>query len=195
MHTTVQSKSVGLDTTQRKYRCLKANSQIQPGAVKLVLWRHWMHVTQVHPVMSENQFHCTRLYSVFFFFGRGAGVTGAYGVLGGQGFGGDLQGWMGSWGGGGESIRKAHFGVQQLGPVVVMVPYEQHSVASGLPLWGHLLWPDSEHGSAGTGHVWNRQEREKWDVTESGRFGHINFMLCVSRSFPSSFPILLIQWF
>ena len=34
----------------------------QPGAVKLVLWRHWMHATQVHPVMSENQFHCTRLY-------------------------------------------------------------------------------------------------------------------------------------
>ena len=23
---------------------------IQPGAVKLVLWRHWMHVTQLHPV-------------------------------------------------------------------------------------------------------------------------------------------------
>ena len=38
---------------------------VQPGAVK---WSsdvmHWMHihVTQVHPVMSENQFHCTRLY-------------------------------------------------------------------------------------------------------------------------------------
>ena len=35
---------------------------IQPGAMKLVLWRHWMHVTQVHSVMSEDQFHCTRLY-------------------------------------------------------------------------------------------------------------------------------------
>ena len=34
---------------------------IQPGAVKLVLWRHLMHLTQVHPVTSENQFHCTRL--------------------------------------------------------------------------------------------------------------------------------------
>ena len=37
---------------------------VQPGAVKLVLWRHWMHLTQVRPVTSENQFHCTRLYSV-----------------------------------------------------------------------------------------------------------------------------------
>ena len=35
---------------------------IEPGAVKLVLWRHWMHVAQVHPVTSENQFHCTILY-------------------------------------------------------------------------------------------------------------------------------------
>ena len=37
-------------------------SYIQPGAVKLVLWRHWMHVTQVHPVTAENQLHYTRLY-------------------------------------------------------------------------------------------------------------------------------------
>ena len=37
---------------------------IQPGAVKLVLWCHGMHVTQVHPVTAEDQFHCTRLYSV-----------------------------------------------------------------------------------------------------------------------------------
>ena len=36
---------------------------IQPGAVKLVLWHHWRHVTQVHPVTSESQFHCTRLYN------------------------------------------------------------------------------------------------------------------------------------
>ena len=35
---------------------------IQPGAVKLVLWRHLMHEFQVHPVTPENQFHCTRLY-------------------------------------------------------------------------------------------------------------------------------------
>ena len=35
---------------------------IQSGAMKLVLWRHWMHVTQVHPVTTEYQFHCTRLY-------------------------------------------------------------------------------------------------------------------------------------
>ena len=36
-------------------------SSVQPGAVKLVLWHHLMHEVQVHPVMSENQFHCTRL--------------------------------------------------------------------------------------------------------------------------------------
>ena len=36
--------------------------EIQPDAVKLVLWRHWMHLSYVHPVTSENQFHCTRLY-------------------------------------------------------------------------------------------------------------------------------------
>ena len=39
------------------------NASIQLGAVKLVLWHHLMHEIQVHPVMSENQFHCTRLYS------------------------------------------------------------------------------------------------------------------------------------
>ena len=39
---------------------------IKPGAVKLLLalWHPWMHVTQVHPVTSENQFHCTRLYKM-----------------------------------------------------------------------------------------------------------------------------------
>ena len=36
---------------------------IQPGAVKLVLCSHWMHATQVHPVTTENQFPCTRLYA------------------------------------------------------------------------------------------------------------------------------------
>ena len=35
---------------------------IQPGAVKLVLWRHWMHLSFMHPVTSKNQFHCTKLY-------------------------------------------------------------------------------------------------------------------------------------
>ena len=35
---------------------------LQTGAVKLVLWRHWMHLNFMHPVTSENQFHCTRLY-------------------------------------------------------------------------------------------------------------------------------------
>ena len=38
------------------------NVLVQPGAVKLVLWRHGMHVIQVHPVTAEDQFHCTRLY-------------------------------------------------------------------------------------------------------------------------------------
>ena len=37
---------------------------IQPGAMKLVLCCHWMHLSYMHPVMSENQFHCTRLYCV-----------------------------------------------------------------------------------------------------------------------------------
>ena len=36
---------------------------LQHGAVKLVLWRQWMHVTQVHRMTSENQFYCTTLYS------------------------------------------------------------------------------------------------------------------------------------
>ena len=41
-----------------------------PGAVKLVLWRHWMHVTHEvhHLVTSENQFHCTRLYIFLAYF-------------------------------------------------------------------------------------------------------------------------------
>ena len=37
-------------------------TRMQPGAVKLVLWHHWMHLNFMHPVASENQFHCTRLY-------------------------------------------------------------------------------------------------------------------------------------
>ena len=39
-----------------------SRSTIQPGGVKLVLWRHGMHVTQVHSVTSKSQFHCTKLY-------------------------------------------------------------------------------------------------------------------------------------
>ena len=34
---------------------------IQPGAVKLVPLRHWMHLSYMHTVTSENKFHCTRL--------------------------------------------------------------------------------------------------------------------------------------
>ena len=33
--------------------------QVQPGAVKLVLWRHWMYLSDKPSVTSENQFHCT----------------------------------------------------------------------------------------------------------------------------------------
>ena len=35
---------------------------VQPGAVKLVLCGHRMHLSCMHPVTSEDQFHCTRLY-------------------------------------------------------------------------------------------------------------------------------------
>ena len=34
---------------------------VQPGAVKLVLWHHWMHLNFMHQVLSENQFHWARL--------------------------------------------------------------------------------------------------------------------------------------
>ena len=37
--------------------------RVQLGAMKLVLWRHWMRVTQVHLVTAEDQFHCNMLYS------------------------------------------------------------------------------------------------------------------------------------
>ena len=30
---------------------------VQPGAVKLVPWRHWMHVAQVHPVREPISLH------------------------------------------------------------------------------------------------------------------------------------------
>ena len=30
--------------------------------MKLVLWRPWLHLSYVHPLTSQNQFHCTRLY-------------------------------------------------------------------------------------------------------------------------------------
>ena len=32
------------------------------SAVKLILWRHWMLLCQVHAVTSENQFHSIMLY-------------------------------------------------------------------------------------------------------------------------------------
>ena len=30
--------------------------------MKLILCGHWMHLSYMHPVTSENHFHCTRLY-------------------------------------------------------------------------------------------------------------------------------------
>ena len=42
----------------------------QPAAVKLLLWHHWIPVTQMQPVTAENQFHCTRLYFFFFWTSR-----------------------------------------------------------------------------------------------------------------------------
>ena len=44
------------------WQCIEEKC-IQSGAVKLVLWRHWMHLNFMHQVILENQFHCTRLYS------------------------------------------------------------------------------------------------------------------------------------
>ena len=43
------------------------NLEYSLGAVTLVLWRHRMNVLQVHSV-TENQFHCTRLYYVCILF-------------------------------------------------------------------------------------------------------------------------------
>ena len=37
---------------------------IQPGAVKSLHWCYWVHLSYMHPVTSENQFHDTRLYAV-----------------------------------------------------------------------------------------------------------------------------------
>ena len=39
-------------------------NELQSGAVKLVLWRHWMHATEVHPVTAENQLYCPSCTSV-----------------------------------------------------------------------------------------------------------------------------------
>ena len=48
------------DTLWFSYSC--ALLCLQSGAVKLVLWLHWMHLTYMFPLTSENQFHCTKLY-------------------------------------------------------------------------------------------------------------------------------------
>ena len=37
---------------------------VQPGAVKLVLCCHWMHLNFNASETSEDQFHCTSLYNV-----------------------------------------------------------------------------------------------------------------------------------
>ena len=43
-------------------------TEVQPGAVKLVLWRHSEYLNFMRQVTSENQFLCTRLYSLYFIF-------------------------------------------------------------------------------------------------------------------------------
>ena len=48
-------------TNSKFYEHYKLSALVQPGAVKLVLWHHWMHLNFIHSVTSENQFHCTRL--------------------------------------------------------------------------------------------------------------------------------------
>ena len=59
-HTT--DKNTPIDNISSALLHIRVSLFLQPGAVKLALWRHWMHETQVHPMMPENQFHCTRLY-------------------------------------------------------------------------------------------------------------------------------------
>ena len=44
--------------------CTTYSMHVQPGAVKLVLWRHWMHLSYMPPLTTENQFHCTKLYAL-----------------------------------------------------------------------------------------------------------------------------------
>ena len=65
-----------IEETRYTYMYCKGQCQVQSGAVKLALWCHWMHLSFMHQVMLENQFHCTKLYqatvswySVTFFFG------------------------------------------------------------------------------------------------------------------------------
>ena len=45
------------------YKC--ASWFVRPAAVKLPLWHHWMHPSNMLPVMSENQFHCTSCSVLF----------------------------------------------------------------------------------------------------------------------------------
>ena len=42
--------------------CLSVCLHVQPGAVKSVFCGHCMHLSYMHTVTSEDQFHCTRLY-------------------------------------------------------------------------------------------------------------------------------------
>ena len=46
---------------------------LQLGTVKLDLWRPWMHLNFMHPVTSENRFHCTVHQTVD--TGTGGGYT------------------------------------------------------------------------------------------------------------------------
>ena len=49
---------------QGKFTCAENQHnhlRVQSGAVKLILCRHWMHLSWMQIVASENQFHCPRL--------------------------------------------------------------------------------------------------------------------------------------
>ena len=49
-----------------KHNAPGKNIYLQPGAVKLVLCGHSLDAPELHAsVTSENQFHCTRLYTIF----------------------------------------------------------------------------------------------------------------------------------
>ena len=52
-----QGKLIGVASIEQTWHHIHTFSrQNQPGAMKLVIWRHWMHVTQVHLVSSARSF-------------------------------------------------------------------------------------------------------------------------------------------
>ena len=71
VHQTMQIGAV-CESRWRKEFCRNGSSvstlwinitwHLQHGAMKLVLCSHWMHLSYMHPVTSDNQFHCAKLY-------------------------------------------------------------------------------------------------------------------------------------